>query len=357
MKPASVLIVTNSFRADGAQRQLLEILQNSELQYSILPIVSGGELMQSFRKCHNVDIVNFFQIGKLVKILFSKKLVICGWMYHANIVACLLSVICRRKLVMSIHHDFISLASKSLKFRVSFFANKICSKYASSVHYPSNKSRDRHIVEGFSHCNSVVIPNALSSRFLGKNAKTLQDTVRMKRGFKLLFIGRNHPDKGIDFLYKVINSVILISPNIDITVLGAGYNRSSQRLLDPISQKHVSFIGHSEISCDFLKRFDLLLVTSPAEAFSLCLLEAAACGLRFVSTDVGVAKELSDRNFGWLAEREVGNFSDQIMSAISSICMPGVDLCNEKIGWIRSEYCAAKIAVRFDELFRSQGAS
>lgn len=347
MKKTAVILVVNSLESDGAQRQLMEMIKYGKLTYFVLPILWRGSLLNSFRQLENVELLGLLSFRRLLSVLYSKQTIVCGWMYHANFVAWLIAFVFRKNLIIAIHHDFNSLSHKPLKFKISFQLNKMISKYAKAVQYPSNKARDSHISAGFSKKNAYVLPNSLSERFM-QLPECFSVSVPKDENLKLLFIGRNHPDKGTALFFDVFERLIATKLNVSATVVGSGHHPEllAKRHLSAANQ--ATFLGHAEIDCAFLRTFDLLLVTSPAEAFSLVLLEAAACGLKFVSTDVGIARDLANLNMGWIGSTDVEVFSNQVLKALEEIRAGENCTRDEKIRDIREKYDVKIIARAFE---------
>lgn len=347
MKKTSVIIVVNSLESDGAQRQLMEVIKYGKLNYFVLPILWRGGLLNSFQQLENAELVGLLSFRRLLSVVCSKQAIVCGWMYHANVVAWLIAFVFKRNLIISIHHDFNSLSQKPLKFKISFQINKMISKFAIAVQYPSSKARDSHISKGFSKKNAYVLPNSLSDRFM-QLPEYFSTSVPKDETLRLLFIGRNHSDKGIELFFDVFKRLIATKINVSATVVGSGHNPKllAKRHLSAVNQ--ATFLGHAEIDCAFLRTFDLLLVTSPAEAFSLVLLEAAACGLKFVSTDVGIAKDLVNLNMGWISSTDAEVFSNQVLKALAAM-RAGETCSNDKrVRDIRAKYDVKIIARTFE---------
>lgn len=351
MKPTSALIVVNSLDPDGAQRQLVEILKHGKLKYYVLLILWRGRLLHDLERLENVELLGLFSFRRLFGLLLKDQPLVCGWMYHANVVAFLIAFLFRRRLVVSIHHDFQSLELKPFKFKLSFALNRLVSKYAKAVHYPSKKARDSHLAEGFPEANSFVLPNSLFERF---TSEPMCSSVfkPIDRDPSLLFLGRNHPDKGTALFYDVVEKVIAANAEVRATVVGSGHVPELLAARYPSAVEHTSFMGHTEIDCDFLGSFDLLLVTSPAEAFSLVLLEASACGLQFVSTDVGIARDLADRGLGWIASADADAFSEQVLTALAMVGNTDDSSKEAQMRYIRADYDAEVVSHGFEDVLR-----
>ena len=74
-------------------------------------------------------------------------------------------------------------------------------------------------------------------------------------------------------------------------------------------------VPHEKVR-DVLNRGQIFLNTSLTETFCLSILEAAACGLLCVSTDVGGIPEVLPPGIAYLAKPEAGLLIEQLENAI-----------------------------------------
>lgn len=74
-------------------------------------------------------------------------------------------------------------------------------------------------------------------------------------------------------------------------------------------------VPHEKVR-DVLNRGQIFLNTSLTETFCLSILEAAACGLLCVSTDVGGIPEVLPPGIAYLAKPEAGLLIEQLEKAI-----------------------------------------
>lgn len=159
----------------------------------------------------------------------------------------------------------------------------------------------------------AVIPNAAPDQ-----PEAVPRRKREER-FKLLFLGRDEPRKGLSLLLSAVTRL----PEIELDVVG---------LSRPGGAPNVRF--HGPISdrgrvAQFLAGADMLVVPSYAEGLSTVILEAFAHGLPVIATDVGAnASLVGARETGFLIEagnehaleqaiRGASRLSDKAYSALS----------------------------------------
>jgi glycosyltransferase involved in cell wall biosynthesis len=109
-------------------------------------------------------------------------------------------------------------------------------------------------------------------------------------------VGRLDPVKGHeDFLYAA-QLVIYSYPNVKIVFVGEGEIRKKlEYLVERLEiDSHVIFLGHCNEVVDIIALFDVLVVSSHLEGFSLAAIEGMAQGKPIVATAVGGLPEVID---------------------------------------------------------------
>lgn len=116
---------------------------------------------------------------------------------------------------------------------------------------------------------------------------------------KFVFLGRAERRKGIVELSEVLRKLIAEKQTFKFEFIGP--------IPDSMKISHENIIYHGEIRDSkkikaILSKSDILVCPSWSEGFPNVILEAMACGLAVIATDVGaVSAMVSDKN-GWLIE-------------------------------------------------------
>ena len=124
----------------------------------------------------------------------------------------------------------------------------------------------------------------------------------------IVIISRLAHKKGIDLLVDIIPEVVSRIPNAYFIIRGFGEKYELlEQLRDKYSLQHKIDLGpgipHDQVRY-VLSRGHIFLNTSLSETFCLSMLEAAACGLRVVSTDVGGIPEVLPPGIAYLAKAD-----------------------------------------------------
>jgi glycosyltransferase involved in cell wall biosynthesis len=145
-----------------------------------------------------------------------------------------------------------------------------------------------------------IVPNGIRQDWMQWNANTKE--ADGKRHF--LFVGRYEWRKGIDSLHRVLKKLIEANEkNWDIHFVG-DIPKEVQIASDRIFY-HGMVRSANEIAVHY-QAADVLICPSYSEGMPTVILEAMACGLAVIATDVGATSELVDENNGVL----IAPFSD-----------------------------------------------
>jgi len=125
-----------------------------------------------------------------------------------------------------------------------------------------------------------------------------------------LFVGGDWDRKGLALVIRALAVARSSGGQLELWVLGAGdESRFGSYAAEAGVGDSVRFLGQSPEPERYFKGADIFVCGSSYEPFSLALLEAAATGLPLVSTRVGVASALIEREgdpAGILVGREAG---------------------------------------------------
>lgn len=126
--------------------------------------------------------------------------------------------------------------------------------------------------------------------------------------FKLLYVGRLHPRKGLTELFLVLKELFQLNPNVYLELAGPyqeAYKEELMHLLPVENQTRVAFLGklpHAELPA-IINSARLLVMPSRAEAFGLTAIEAMACGTAAMLTNKASGPEIVDEGkTGWLID-------------------------------------------------------
>ncbi len=183
-------------------------------------------------------------------------------------------------------------------------------------------------------CDRVILVSTHMSEFVKHNFK-LKNTLTIKNGYdnkifyytrvgdstrtrkQIISIGRLHPVKGYDLLLEAMISL----KDYDLIIIGDGKMKRSylEYIQNNDLEDRVTFVGsiQPERLRKFLSEADIYCLPSRSEGLPATPLEAMACGLPVVVTNVGGMPEFIEEGFnGFMCEAEnVESLSETIQKA------------------------------------------
>ncbi|MDD2688626.1 MAG: glycosyltransferase [Candidatus Omnitrophica bacterium] len=135
----------------------------------------------------------------------------------------------------------------------------------------------------------------------------------------LITVCRLNPAKGVQYLLKAMQQIVAQYKFVRLLIVGDGFYRSClEQLVKAYNLKsNVMFLGERNDVKELLHISNIFVFPSLSEGLPLSLLEAMACGLPSVASDIGPVREIiSDGRTGLLARSKD---SAGIARAVSSL--------------------------------------
>ena len=185
---------------------------------------------------------------------------------------------------------------------------------------------------GFPEAQIEIVPNGVDTNRCMPLSRKAQLSMREKLGLPVdeklvIFVGRLHPVKGLDTLLYAWQKV---SQSIEIDrarllIVGEGPQEPFLRQL--VSQLGLEattlFLGRRDNVVKYLQSTDVFVLPSLSEGLSNALLEAMACGLAVVATNVGGNSEVIN-NFenGILVEpKDFGQLAGALLMVLNDVAL------------------------------------
>jgi len=158
-----------------------------------------------------------------------------------------------------------------------------------NCHYIAvSESMKRNLMKsGILSKNITIIYNGINlEKFRFESVET-----NLHRAFNVVYIGRLHPEKGVDKILAIAKA--LQNENIQFQIIGDG--PLMQEISERISSEkinNVKLLGYKLDIKPYLYGCDVLLMPSEYETFGLSILEAMACGKPIIASNTGGIPEL-----------------------------------------------------------------
>ncbi len=168
----------------------------------------------------------------------------------------------------------------------------------------------------------IIIESSLSQNDFVDRSLKINNT---NEELKLLCVGRLQHGKGLEFLLYACKQLRDIKPdlNFSLTVVGSGV--LEQKLIQMTSElkieEFVNFVGqvkHGEELNKYYLSHDIFILTSLSESGPRVILEAMACWLFCISTDVGYTKFLLRDNAYFIRKSNVDDIVNGIIWYINN---------------------------------------
>ncbi len=165
---------------------------------------------------------------------------------------------------------------------------------------------------GYKRERIKIIPNGVSAP--DKQALELgRKQVRRELGIQsdqVVFgsVGRLAHVKGFDIAVRAFVELSDSGPSCHLLLVGDGSERETiEKLLPDERRQRVHFVGHQSDTWPYLAAMDVYFNSSRSEGMSQSVVEAMACGLPIIATDVGDSRTLvvgADDECGVVVEPE-----------------------------------------------------
>jgi glycosyltransferase involved in cell wall biosynthesis len=214
--------------------------------------------------------------------------------------------------------------------RVLVALERLTSHAATHVLAVSESLRGAATRDGIAQSSKVRVLGAGSSHGVDVDRFTVEGTVRVERQVErwprdhslpvVGFIGRLHPDKGIDTLAAAARLLNARGVTARLVLVG-GDDGADDRVLEELSGCGwpVELWGHVDDITEALTLMDLLCLPSRREGFPNVVLEAAVAGLPTVGTPAtGVIDAVVHEQTGLLsASHQAADLADQLVRLVA----------------------------------------
>lgn len=293
-------------------------------------IVTGGELVPEFEKlgyhvrvipCYNWNrrLPFRFVVTNILKlaIIFKKEKfqIVHTHLYRANMIGRIAAILAGIPYLYATEHN-----TNSWKKKVDIFWDKLLARFTNKIIAVSEYVKDFTIEQ------EQLQPNKLLTLWHGIWVKDFDEVngrpqTRTRLGFGLNqpiigSIGRLVPQKGYRYFLEAMPKILNRFPDTQFMIIGDGPLKDELQELSKYLglQANLKLPGFRNDIPQLLKAMDAFVMTSLWEGFGIVLIEAMACSLPVVATNVGPVPEIvKDGETGFLVEPE---HADQVADSV-----------------------------------------
>lgn len=174
-----------------------------------------------------------------------------------------------------------------------------------------------------------------------------------QNGKRILFIGRNSPEKGLPYLITAFQTLHSKYPDLTLTLVGSGHENQSYSNLPGIEIKQLPYDQiHQEYQNSDMFCLPSVTLKHAREQFGMVLIEAMASGLPIVTTRAGAISEVCGDAVLYAHESSTDSLVTKFENLIKSSNLRK-ELGQKANKRALSEFDYRKVAIRIDDLYQS----
>lgn len=256
---------------------------------------------------------DFFRFSKGITLgkKYKTKLVISYYLVPHGIIGYYVSRVIGAKCCISVIGDLLYHLNASF---IGGFYLKIL-KNSDFITVTGKKSKKILIENGINEKKIYILPNVI-------NMDEYRYDNTIEKEYDISFIGRLTYVKRLDIFFRVISEVVKEMPKLKVAMIGDGEDlEKAKSLVKEFNlENNVEFLGFRDDIKVLLNKTKVLLLTSESEGMPSVIIEAMACGVPIVTSDVGdIGDIVDDGQNGFLIDKfdDVSSYKDRIIKILS----------------------------------------
>jgi glycosyltransferase involved in cell wall biosynthesis len=256
-------------------------------------------------------VVSARKIGKKILNTIPKEipvLISCQNPFETGLVGkCLADIRKNADLLLQIHTDLFSpyFVQHSILNKINLYISKFTISQAQVIRVVSVKIADSLVARGIDKGKIIVKPIAVNVEYIKDTQPSfiLHDKYPQFKKI-ILMVSRLESEKNIPLAINAFRIVKENMPEVGLIILGSGSMLATlkKQAYNLKLSDSVVFLGWQTDTISYYKGCDLFLCTSMYEGYGMVLKEAQAAGCKIVSTDVGIAREITVNIADWNAK-------------------------------------------------------
>jgi glycosyltransferase involved in cell wall biosynthesis len=161
---------------------------------------------------------------------------------------------------------------------------------------------------GFSEKNIFLTNNGVDLEYIKKIPED-------EKKFDACWVGRPHPQKGVEDLIDIWRKVVNIKPNATLVLMGKNTEIYKENILKNELDQNIIIKGYikDEEKFKMIKKSRLFLSTSYFESFHIAVMEAVACGLTIIAYDLPVYQQIYGKILKYVEIGDKEKYANQII--------------------------------------------
>lgn len=302
----TIVHLLNSSSFSGAENVALNIIKNTQSdEFRNIYIAIKGPIEEILiEKGVEYYLINNMNVKSLKKInsIFKPNII------HAHdYTMSILATVCfkKSKIISHIHNNSPWIK----KYCIYSFVFLIFTMRVEKILTVSKSIEEEYVFSRFIHKKIKCIGNPLD------NEEIIEKSNEYKYECKhdLIFLGRITAQKNPDMILKIIKSLKLNNPNIDIAIVGNGDQMEQfKNQLIEYNYRNITILDFQKNPYPILKKSKLLCMPSLWEGFGLVAYEALSLGVPVICSGVGGLKNIVDNRCGLLCDQNLEKYVNEI---------------------------------------------
>ncbi len=306
-KRQNIVHIIVRLETGGAERSLLRLIDatQEEFKHTVVclgfPTAIGDAISQLGVEVCYLDYKNPLTWVRLRHVVrrYEPDLV-QGWMYYGNVVCSLFFGKGDVPCLWNVRHALGETREKWLVRLALWLGARL---RRTKIIFNSETARNTHAYLGYDQPDTSVIPNGIDTSHFHPDQE-VRTKVRASYGLKpesrwIGVVGRNHPHKGVDIFLSAVAPLLTANKSWRIALVGPGMVESDPGLTKQVadtgvSREQIVFCGSINDTAKFFPALDCVVVSSRVESFPNVAIEAMACAVPVVGTNVGDLSAIID---------------------------------------------------------------
>lgn len=364
-----IVHVITDLDVGGAEMMLYRLLSSSvgstDYQHIVISLTSQGPIAAQLKArgfvvfdCGLVSLKKMpAAIMRLRRLLQQLQPdIVQTWMYHADFIGGLVARWCGyRNIIWGIRSTQVPINSRLTGLLVKINA-RLSYLLPKKIVCVAQAALESHRQFGFDDKRMLVIGNGidLDEFFKGIDSNlSVEKTPSLPRIIGC--VGRYHADKGQDLLVQSFAQLLPQQPDLRLMLIGRGCDSANQQLVALLKQLNlehaVDLLGERQDIAALLHTMDIYCMPSRSEGFPNGLVEAMACGLPCVATDVGDARLLGDGVVQFVAPASVSELTRGLQQMLEISPAARLSLGQQAAQRIKQQYSIDVVRSQFEALY------
>lgn len=304
MEKNKILIISNMYpknKEDYFGVFVKKINENLKLSFDTKEVLLRGSATSSFRKLIRYL---FFYINIIFEFCFNKyNIIYVHFPTHSLPPLLFFLFIKNKNIVLNFHGSGILLKSKLNALFIRCFG--LIKPYVKLVIVPSKMLSDE-ILKKLEFNNIFISPSGGIPDFFYED---LDDSKKIKtKGLRFLYVSSLIESKGILTLLDSVKLLYLKTGiELNLTIFGSGKTDVIERRIQDLGRTKYMGVAENDFLPYIFRDFDILVFPTKRESLGLVGLEALACGVPVIASDIPGVNSYIEHNFnGLLFELENG---------------------------------------------------